>query len=38
MAKKLYRRERYLAKLRPFYHDDDINLGYRRSKRGWMTA
>jgi predicted AAA+ superfamily ATPase len=24
MKQKLYHRERYLERLRPFYHDDDI--------------
>ena len=41
MEKKLYRRERYLEKLRPFYHDDDIIkviTGVRRCGKSCLMA
>lgn len=41
MEKKLYRRERYLQRLRPFYHDDDIVkviTGVRRCGKSCLMA
>lgn len=41
MGKKLYRRERYLEKIRPFYNDDDIIkviTGVRRCGKSCLVA
>ena len=41
MGQKLYRRERYLQRLRPFYHDDDIIkviTGMRRCGKSCLMA
>jgi predicted AAA+ superfamily ATPase len=41
MKQKLYHRERYLERLRPFYHDDDIIkviTGVRRCGKSCLMA